>query len=429
MSPWEIKYATRCVKTLVFPDPAPAKTKRGPSVYVTARFCCSFKPATTLDVEPAFDAVILSLDMTDNFNTRRALVIYSRIKRKVLRHVWLVRASIVLVIVGFLILFGFGVNRLSESLGIGNFFNLASSFVFAPNSLVAQTDGRTNILIMGKAGGAHEGPDLTDTIIVASISFIKPEIVTISIPRDLWIPEIRAKINSAYYWGNQKNPGDAVPAGRQGINFAKSITREVVGIPIHYGVVIDFSAFKDIVDSLGGIWVNVDNGFTDKLYPIAGRENDICGGDTTFACRYETITFLSGEQLVNGETALKFVRSRHAEGTEGTDQAREARQQKVIEGIKSKIMDPKIFLSPKIDLALLNIVRKYIQTDMDGPAAAVIARNIIKNKGVVKQNLIPEDFLIKPPITKTYDKLYVLIPRNGNGNWKEINAWVFGLLR
>lgn len=326
-----------------------------------------------------------------------------------------------LVIVGFLILFGLGINKLSENMGVGNFFSLVSNFISAPNSQVASSGGRTNILIMGKAGGAHEGPDLTDTMIVASLSFTKPEIVTISIPRDLWIPDIRAKINSAYYWGNQKNPGD-------GINFAKSITREVVGTPIHYGVVIDFSAFKDIIDALGGIRVNVENGFTDKLYPIEGRENDVCGGDSTFACRYETITFFTGEQLMNGETALKFVRSRHAEGTEGTDQAREARQQKVIEGIKSKIMNPKIFLSPKIDLALLNIIRKYVQTDMDGPTAAIIARNIIKNKGVVKQNLIPEDFLINPPITKTYDKLYVLIPRDGNGDWTEINAWISGLL-
>lgn len=323
---------------------------------------------------------------------------------------------------GAFFLIGLGINKVSEDLGIGNVFRLAASFVSAPNSQLASTDGRTNILIMGKAGGSHEGPDLTDTMIVASISLTKPEIVTVSIPRDLWIPEIRAKINSAYYWGNQKNPGD-------GINFAKSITSGVMGIPVHYGVVIDFSAFKDIVDALGGIQVTVENGFTDKLYPIEGRENDTCAGDTTFACRYETITFLPGIQQMGGETALKFVRSRHAEGAEGTDQARGSRQQKVIEGIKSKIMSPKVFLSSKVDLALLTIAKKYIQTDMDGPTVAILARNAIRSKGTVKQNLIPGDFLINPPISKTYDKLYVLIPRNGNGNWKEINSWVQGLLK
>ncbi|HKC04783.1 MAG TPA: LCP family protein, partial [Patescibacteria group bacterium] len=212
---------------------------------------------------------------------------YSRIKRKILRHVFLVRIFLIILILGILAVLGFGAFKISESLGLGNIFTLASSFISAPNSVVASSNGRTNILIMGKAGGSHDGPDLTDTMIVASLSFTKPEIVTISIPRDLWIPEIRAKINSAYYWGNQKNPGG-------GITFAKAITQEVVGIPIHYGVVIDFSAFKDIVDSIGGIDVNVEKGFTDKLYPIAGRENDTCSGDKTFACRYESITFLPG---------------------------------------------------------------------------------------------------------------------------------------
>jgi len=350
------------------------------------------------------------------------MVTYSRIKRKILRHVWPVRIAIVILIIGFLGLIGLGINKMSENLGIGNFFNLASNFIFAPNSQIASSGERTNILIMGKAGGSHEGPDLTDTMIVASVSLTKPEIVTVSIPRDLWVPEIRAKINSAYYWGNQKKPED-------GINFAKSITNEVLGVPVHYGVVIDFSAFKDIVDALGGIPVNVDNGFTDKLYPIAGKENDLCGGDPIFACRYETITFLSGDQQMNGETALKFVRSRHAEGTEGTDQAREARQQKIVGSIKSKIMKPGIFLSPKVDLALLTVAKKYIQTDMDSSTAAILARNVIRNKGMVNQNLIPEDFLINPPISKTYDKLYVLIPRSGNGNWKEINVWVEELLK
>jgi LCP family protein required for cell wall assembly len=256
---------------------------------------------------------------------------------------------------------------------------------------------------------------------VASVSLAKPEIVTISIPRDLWIPEIRAKINSAYYWGNQKTAGD-------GITFAKSITQSVVGTPIQYGVVIDFSAFKDIVDSLGGIQVNIENSFTDKLYPIAGRENDTCSGDPTFACRYQTVTFSPGPQTMNGDTALIFVRSRHAEGPEGTDTAREARQQKVIDAIKNKIMNPKVFLSPKIDYALINVLKKYVQTDINAPTAAILARNVLRDKNV-KQYLIPDGFLVNPPVSKVYDNQYVFIPRNGNGNWKEINDWVNSVLQ
>lgn len=284
--------------------------------------------------------------------------------------------------------------------------------------------------MMGKAGGVHEGPDLTDTMILVSISRATPSITTISIPRDLWIPEIRAKINSAYFWGNQNTSyfGDLKNEGG-GIAFAKSIADEVVGQKIQYGVVIDFSAFKDIVDALGGIKVNVENSFTDNLYPIVGRENDICGGDPTFACRYQTVSFTSGLQLMDGDTALIFVRSRHAEGAEGTDSAREARQQKVIDAIKNKIMDPRIFLSPKTDLAMLNIFKKYVQTDIDGPTAAVLIRIGLKADKSVNQYLIPADLLVNPPISKTYDSQYVFIPKAGNGKWGEINNWVVQILK
>ncbi|MFA5987922.1 MAG: LCP family protein [Candidatus Paceibacterota bacterium] len=359
----------------------------------------------------------------------KAHIKYSRIKRKIFSHVWAVRISIILIFLAILGALSFGGVKLFQSLGIGNIFSLAYNFVIAPTEGLASVNGRTNILVMGKAGGSHEGPDLTDSIFLVSVSLKKPGITIISIPRDLWIPEIRAKINSAYYWGSQNTPyfGNLKSEGG-GISFAKSMTEEVVGQKIQYGVVIDFSAFKDIIDALGGIQVNVERSFTDKLYPIAGRENDTCGGDPTFACRYQTITFNAGTQKMDGDTALIFVRSRHAEGTEGTDTARESRQQKVIEAIKNKVMSPKVFLSPRVDVAMLRILRKYVQTDIDGPTGAILARDGLKGDKSIHQYLIPEGLLVNPPISKAYDRQYVFIPKAGSGKWEEINNWVTGVL-
>lgn len=362
-------------------------------------------------------------------NERKARIKYSRLKRKILRHVWLVRSLVVFGIFLILFLIGFGTFKLFDNLGVGNIFSLAYNFITAPTDRLAQEGGRTNILIMGKAGGAHEGPDLTDTMIFVSVGINEKSIRTVSIPRDIWIPEIRAKINSAYYWGKQNTPYFANLGTGGGIIFAKSITQEVMGQPVQYAAVIDFSAFKDIVDALGGIQVNVENSFTDKLYPIAGRENDPCGGDATFACRYESVSFNAGSQKMNGDTALIFVRSRHAEGTEGTDIAREARQQKVIDAIKNKIMDPKVFLSPKVDLAMISIVKKYVETDIDWPTAAILGRVILRDDKSVTQNLIPETLLVNPPASKAYDNLYVFIPKAGNGNWNEIRTWVSGVIK
>ena len=378
--------------------------------------------------------------MTDNSNMqgetirpqnseRTARIKYSRFKRKVLRHVWLVRATIIIAVFLVLGLLGFGASKLFENLGIGNIFSLGYSFVTAPVEQLASNSGRVNILVMGKAGGVHEGPDLTDTIMVVSVGLTKHDVTIVSIPRDLWIPEIRAKINSAYYWGKQNTPYFGNLGSGGGITFAKTITQEVTGQPIQYGVVIDFSAFKDMVDALGGIQVNVDNSFTDKLYPIAGRENDLCGDDPIFACRYETISFNAGTILMNGDTALKFVRSRHAEGVEGTDQAREARQQKIVDAIKNKIMKPGVFLSPKVDFAMLGILKKYVETDIDGPTAAILARVSLRDDKSIKQYLIPQELLVNPPVNKTYDNQYVFIPASGSGNFTEINKWVLGVLQ
>jgi LCP family protein required for cell wall assembly len=314
---------------------------------------------------------------------------------------------------GILIFIGLMVQN---TVGLKNTYILASNFITAPVENVVSDNGRTNILIMGKAGGEHEGTDLTDTMILASVQLGKPTISLTSIPRDLWIPEIRAKVNSAYYWGNQRSEG--------GIPFAKSTVEKVVGVPIQYGLVIDFSAFKDIVDAIGGIEVNVERPFTDQRYPIEGRENDLCDGDPLFACRYETLSFDAGAQKMDGDTALKFVRSRMAEGDEGTDQAREARQQKVIGAIKSKVMSPKVFLNPRRVIAVFDIVQNSVETDINIQTAAVLARKAVDAGESIKQYLIPDALLVNPPINKTYDSQYVFIPKAGNGNWKDVHAWV-----
>ena len=107
---------------------------------------------------------------------------------------------------------------------------------------------------------------------LASISLTKESVDLISIPRDIWIPEIRAKINSAYYWG--------------GVSLSKSLVEKITSLPTHYAVVIDFSSFKEIIDALGGVKIDVANSFTDDLYPIEGREEDLCDGDKEFKCRY-----------------------------------------------------------------------------------------------------------------------------------------------
>lgn len=275
---------------------------------------------------------------------------------------------------------------------------------------VKSQDKKINLLILGKAGKGYPAPDLTDTLIFVSVSLAKPKIVLVSIPRDIWIPEIRAKINSAYYWG--------------GIALAKSTVGEILGQPIGYAMVLDLSSFKDIIDALGGVEVQVERAFTDEKYPIAGRENDLCNGDKEFKCRYETVHFEAGRQILDGETALKFVRSRNAEGEEGTDLAREARQQKVIAAIKNKILSWQTFLNPGKSLALFRILKASIETDLDQSAVLVLAQRFILSQDNISSDLLPGDFLITPPRSEKYDNQYVFIPKKGD--WSEVQKWIRG---
>ncbi len=276
---------------------------------------------------------------------------------------------------------------------------------------------------MGRSGAEHEGADLTDTMMVMSIPLGVGEIKTVSIPRDVWVPELMAKINSAYYWGKNGSAYFSLQDTGGGISFAKRIVGQIIGQVVQYGVVIDFSAFKDMVDAVGGISVDVEHPFVDRLYPIEGKENDSCNGDTFLACRYETVIFDSGVQTMDGETALKFVRSRHAEGDEGTDIAREVRQQKVIEAIKNKITQPETYLSTKRILALITITNKYIETDVDLPTAGIIVRKALENSENISQENFPEDLITVPKTSAIYDNLYVFVPKAGNGNWSEIQKW------
>lgn len=312
----------------------------------------------------------------------------------------------------------FFTNRKSNGIIVKNYVSLFSNFLFPSINKVNSTDGSINILVLGKSGEGHVAPDLTDTMMFVSVSSESDSIRIISIPRDIWISEIRAKINSAYYWGKEKN-GD-------GFSLAKEVVEEVFGKKVHYMVVFDFSSFTKVIDVLGNVEIDVERSFTDEKYPIAGKENDLCDGDKTYKCRYETITFEKGVQLMDGDTALKFVRSRNSEGEEGTDIAREQRQQKVIYAVKNTVFSSKTLLNPKKIFEIWRVLRETVETNINEFSGAVIARKLLDARNDVKSSVIPEDLLINPPVSSKYDNQYVFIPKDMN--WIGIRDWVRGFL-
>lgn len=350
----------------------------------------------------------------------RKEILFSRFKRKVLKHVYILRVLLIAAFIGILYLTFAGISNVSARSGLSEKITLAKRFIFPRDEVLKTTDSKTNILILGKGGSGHEAPDLTDSMILLSINKDKNNITQLSLPRDIWFPTLKIKLNSAYYWGNQKEAGG-------GLVLAKSSVEEIVGVPVHYAVVFDFSLFEEVIKILDGVDINVQTAFTDQKYPVAGREADTCNGDKTFACRYETISFEKGLQHMDAETALKFVRSRNAEGDEGTDLARSKRQQLVVDAVIAKASSKEFLLSPRKAFGVMDTILNSLETDMSKEQLATMGRYVFNARQSVQNVSIPEELIEHPTPTSEYDNLYVFIP--ASGDWNEVQNWYKGVLQ
>jgi LCP family protein required for cell wall assembly len=279
---------------------------------------------------------------------------------------------------------------------------LVFRLIFDDGIPLKATDDRTNVLLLGIGGRTHDGSDLTDTMIVLSLNNKSRSAALISIPRDIWSDTLKDKVNTAYHYGEEKKKGG-------GMILAKAIAEDIIGIPIHYAVLIDFTGFKNLINLIGGIDVNVSRTFTDTQYPILGKEHDTCPGDPTNACVYETVHFDAGTQHMDGVRALIYVRSRHAEGEEGTDFARSRRQQEVLLAFKNTIMHPFTWLTMKRLSQLPKALDNATDTDMNIGELATVGRKYIKiNESQVKKVAF-DDLLTEAP-TYLYNGLYILVP-------------------
>ena len=297
---------------------------------------------------------------------------------------------------------------------------------------------------MGIGGGVHDGPNLTDTMIYASIDPATKKVSLLSIPRDLWMPELKAKINTAYAVGEAKEKGG-------GLKLAKASIATLLNQQIDYGVRIDFDGFVKAVDMVGGLDIEVDRVLDDYEYTIEGKENDSCGLDEekiaslsaevatgsateqeSFPCRYEHLHFDKGLQKMDGINALKYVRSRHAEDQEGTDFARSKRQEKVISAFKDKVFSADTFLNPVKVVSLVSVLSGSIDTDIKEDEYDDFVKLAQKIKGVKIDSAILDIGdeqsgrigLLEHPYSGDYDGQYVLVPTLGNGKYSEIQEYI-----
>ena len=298
------------------------------------------------------------------------------------------------------------------------------------------------VALLGYGGPQHEGAYLTDTIIVGSVNYETKKAALISIPRDLWVklPTISdepfaAKINTVYQLQLFPETFPDVNVKKYTKNDAngliKKVLSEVTGLTIDSYVAIDFDAFTKLIDLLGGIDINLEYGFEDKEYPVTGKENDLCGHEETelpelekiatesmvlaFPCRYETISFEAGINHLDGETALKFARSRHSE-IDGGDFARAKRQQMVIQAVSDKLLSPLYF--PKIT-KIMHELENDIKTDASyQDITRALKQAPQANQYQLSKLILSTDNFLKPDYSD--DGQYILVPKPGLFKWEKI---------
>ncbi|MCA9369225.1 MAG: LCP family protein [Pseudomonadales bacterium] len=343
-----------------------------------------------------------------------------------------------------------------------SFFKFSSVFVSAPVPQVVEVPEFSpsptpppdplrpySVLLLGYGGGTHEGGSLTDTMLLVYVVPREQRATLFSIPRDLWVelPTSEAekkwsKINAAFAIGNDDSKYPDKPEQFSGMGgggrMAKAVVSEILGIEVDYFAAINFAGFVSAYDSLGDISVYVPVTFDDEFYPIEGLENETCDKseeditaltatmsgyklEQEFTCRYEKLHFDAGLQVMDGETALKFVRSRHSE-QHGGDFGRSQRQQALLAAVKNKLFTPAGLLQ-LIPTALR--MTNYVQTDV---TPEKIKEIITTHEGLSEYELSTVrltddkgDDILKQ--TYSADGQYILVPTSGQGDWTSVREF------
>ncbi|MFH0969230.1 MAG: LCP family protein [Patescibacteria group bacterium] len=323
----------------------------------------------------------------DNLSGRKSFYVKDEVKkpkkRKWLKITLMVLA--VLFIVGGVIAFktGYILNKVSTKGGL--FSSLLHAIPGVGDTIKGEKEDRINIVLLGMRGENIPGGGLlADTIMIMSIKPSENKVSMISIPRDLYVKvpgtENQEKINSVYAHGMER--------GKQGgIEDMERVLEEITGLPIHYGVSINFKGFTDLIDAVGGVDVNLDKPFNESVqfneahvcdgdkggvfttpngqyeykknekgkivaqYPLCTNSNPECGGDFKLP---------AGNNHLDGKTALCYARSRY----QTNDFERAKRQQFIIQKIKDKAMNIGTLSDFEKVNAMLNALGDNVRTDM-----------------------------------------------------------------
>lgn len=292
----------------------------------------------------------------------------------------------------------------------GNVFSDAHALI--GGTKLKESNGRINILLAGQQGvGSDEGP-ITDSIMVISVNPKTKKGFILSIPRDLWvyIPTMgHQKINAANDVASFSKPG--YPSG--GMGQLQQIVQKDLGIPIDYEALIDYTAFKDAVNAVGGITININSPDPRGLYDP-----------------YAHIKLPNGQVTLSGTQALNLARARGdgygSYGFPNNDFSRTMYQRKMLKGLFAKATSIGVLTNPVKVTNLFSAFGSNVQTNLTlGDILSLV--NVSSGINISNLRSVTYSFGGTNPLLMNYTDPVsgqeALIPSKGLDNFSQLQAF------
>lgn len=286
-----------------------------------------------------------------------------------------------------------------------------SDFAENPKKAINQK----NLLVLGadQVAGRNGGALLTDTILLLQLDLKNNQVKSLALPRDLYHPDYQTKINALYYYGLEQNPDNPLA-------FPTKAISDLTQLTIDHTLLIEIESLENLVDLVGGVEINVEEGFSDPLFPVKGVDVSL---EKDPAVLYETVVFVEGTELMNGNRALQFMRSRNSGDEQGTDLARGQRQQLVLQALLEQVIDQDFILQEPEKIG--HLYRFYLDHFADSLSVRELARVAISWL-IINQNnqqvfAAPEFISFSIPVYPENDQGLIFNPPL----WQTQQQWVY----
>lgn len=330
----------------------------------------------------------------------------------------------ILILVAVLAVGGFLVYK-AVTAGSGIFSGNIIDVLTKNEPLKEDENGRSNFLIFGTAedseGGNHGGANLTDSIMVLSISQTKKDAYMLSLPRDMWVKYeemctvgYQGKLNATYFCAS--NDGEDEKAGAEAL---RKKAGEITGLDIQYHIHLNFTAVTDAVDAVGGVDVTIES--TDPR-GILDRNFD-------WRCNYQCymVNYKNGENVhLDGEHALALARARNAAGGYGVNDnfGREKNQQMILKALREKALSAGTLTNLGKVTGLIDALGNNLRTNVDAKEVRTLMSlaSEIDNGNIISLTLYDEDNMLVT--TGSYSGQSIVRPVAGLLDYSEIIDYV-----